>query len=248
MKHGVRSLLVKTAPGKFSPGKFACFRLKSSTGRATGVKMRGITKLLNEKVYSKGALQYGKAAWRGTVWKGQKGGLRRGKAVDAQVSRLANVSEKARRSAKMLKFTRLAFSALSYHKLVPVGSQRVVLNDNKRLGTAIDVVCMRGDDELVLVELKCGFAGNRASPVVPKAFMKAPLHKAVDCALHRHFAQLAATTALFTREAGTLRALKNKGVSKVSSVLLYIDDSGSEKHELPDWWCRRGIKILDALG
>lgn len=71
---------------------------------------------------------------------------------------------------------------------IPVGSQRVVLNDNKRLGTAIDVVCMKGENELVLVELKCGFAGNRASPVVPKAFMKAPLHKAVDCALHRHFA------------------------------------------------------------
>ena len=240
-------MLLKTAPGKFSPGKFACFRLKGSTGRATGAKMRGITKLLGARVYTSSVLQYGKAAWRGAAWKGQKGGLRRGKAVDAQVSRLANVSEKARRGAKMLKFTRLAFAALSYHDLVPVGSQRVVLNEARRVGTAADIVCMRGESELVIVELKCGFVGDRSVAAIPRAMMKAPLTKAVDCALHRHLAQLAVTTALFTNEVGTLRALKNKGVTKVGGVLLYIDDAGSEKHELPAWWRKRGIKILDAL-
>ncbi len=148
----------------------------------------------------------------------------------------------------MLKFTRLAFAALRYHDLVPVGSQRVVMHERKRLGTAVDVVCMRGDDELVLVELKCGFVGDRSTPTMPKGYLKAPLHKAIDCALHRHLSQLAATMALFEREAGTLRALKGKGVTKVSGALLYIDDAGSEKHELPTWWMRRGPKILDAIG
>ncbi len=84
MKRGVRSLLKVTAPGKFVRGKFACFRVKSATGRGTGAKLRGITKLLDAKIFSKGELQFGKAAWRGTAWKGVKGGLRRGKAVDAQ--------------------------------------------------------------------------------------------------------------------------------------------------------------------
>ena len=56
-----------------------------------------------------------------------------------------------------------------------------------------------------------------------------------------------ATTALFEREAGTLRALKQRGVTKVGAVLLYVSDEGSEKHELPQWWRRRGLKILEAI-
>ena len=247
MKRGVKALIKNTAPGKFCKGKFAGFRVKSATGRATGTKLRGITKLLDTKIYSKGAIQYGKSGWRGDAWKGEKGGLRRGKAVDAQVSRLCQASEATRRKSKMLKFTRLVFSALKYHDLAPVGSQRVVLHEGKRLGTAVDVLCTRGDDELVLVELKCGFAGDRATPTFPKGNLKGPLSKAVDCALHRHLAQLAATTALFEREVGTLRALKQRGVTKVGSVLLYVSDEGSEKHELPQWWRRRGLKILEAI-
>ena len=210
--------------------------------------MRGITKLLDAKIYSKGALQFGASGWRGKAWQGEKGGLRRGRAVDAQVSRLCNASEATRRKSKMLKFTRLVFDALRYHDLAPVGSQRVVLHDRKRLGTAVDVLCMRGDDELVLLELKVGYSGNRKAPTLPKANLKAPLQKAADCALHRHFAQLAATLALFLREKGTLRALKGKGVNRVGAVLLYIDDAGSQKFELPTWWARRGEKILDAIG
>lgn len=248
MKRGVRSLLQKTSLGKLVRGKFAGFRMKSSSGRATGKRLQGLTRLLDAKIYSKGALQFGASGWRGKAWQGEKGGLRRGRAVDAQVSRLANASEATRRKSKMLKFTRLAFAALRYHDLVPIGSQRVVLHDRKRLATAVDVVCSRGKDELVLLELKTGYCGDRKAPTLPKANLKAPLQKAADCALHRHFSQLAATLALFKREKGTLRALKGKGVVNVSGVLLYVDDAGSQKYELPTWWARRGEKILDAIG
>ena len=37
-------------------------------------------------------------------------------------------------------------------------------------------------------------------------------------------------------------------MTKVGAVLLYIDDAGSQKYELPTWWARRGEKILDAIG
>ena len=77
--------------------------------------------------------------------------------------------------------------------------------------------------------------------------MGAPLGKAVDCALHRHLAQLAATVVLFKAETGTLRALAAKGVTRVSGVLLYVNDDATEVHELPDWWERRGAKILEAI-
>ena len=83
-----------------------------------------------------------------------------------------------------------------------------MLDASKGLGTAVDVVCTRGADELVLLELKCGFPGNRSDPAVPRAMMGAPLGKAVDCACTGTCAQLAATVALFKGEAGTLRALR----------------------------------------
>ena len=65
------------------------------------------------------------AAARGPV---PTGGSARGRAVDAQVSRLANASALMRKHSRMLKLTRLFFNALAYHGLVPVGSQRVVID------------------------------------------------------------------------------------------------------------------------
>ena len=134
---------------------------------------------------------------------------------------------------------------LRYHQLVPVGSQRVVLDRARRIGTAVDVVCTRGAHELVLVELKCGFVGDRAASAGTK--FQPPLAKAKDCALHRHFAQLAVTLHLFEREAGTRAQLEAKGIDTVSGVLLYVDDGASEKFELPQWWRKRGAAIADRI-
>ena len=242
---GARALIANTAPGQLSgSGKFKCYRARTASDRPTGPKLRGITKLLAQRVYSAAELP-STPAWRGGTWAGPKGGLRRGRAVDTQVSRLAKVSEAARREAKMLKLTRLTFDALNYHQLVPVGSQRVVLDRARRIGTAVDVVCTRGAHELVLVELKCGFVGNRAASAGTK--FQAPCTKAKDSALHRHFAQLAVTLQLFERETSTLAKLATKGIDRVSGVLLYVDDGASEKYELPEWWRKRGAAIADRI-
>tara|TARA_B100000795_G_scaffold164617_1_gene123823 strand:- start:3057 stop:3692 length:636 start_codon:yes stop_codon:yes gene_type:complete len=203
-----------------------------------------VTKLLSQRVFSSATLPT-TSSWRGGAWKGVGGGLRRGKAVDSQVSRLSKLSVAARAKAKMLKLTRLTFNALSYHKLVPVGSQRVVIDSRRRVGTAVDVVCTRGEHELVLVELKTGFAGNRSACVGTK--MQAPLHKAKDCNLHRHFSQLAATLHLFELETDTLNKLLAKKVDAVSACVLYVDGDLSEKFDLPLWWRRRGGQIVDRI-
>ena len=245
MVRGVRALLAKTSPGKLSgSGKFKCFRARTASNRPTGPKLRGITKLLGKRLYSSAELP-STGEWRGGAWQGPGGGLRRGKAVDTQVSRLANVSAAARKKAKMLKLTRLFFKALTYHHLVPVGSQRVVIDSTKRIGTAIDVVCTRGEHELVLVELKCGFSGARAASAGTR--LQVPLGKAKDSALHRHFAQLAATLRLFEREDDTLAQLAAKGIDTVSGVLLYVDNAASELFTLPAWWRKRGSKIVDRI-
>ena len=242
---GIRALIQRTAPGKLArSGKFACFRARTSTNRPTGPKLRGITKLLSKKLYS-AATPPSDGSWRGSAWQGAGGGLRRGKAVDAQVSRLAKGSEALRKRSRMLKLTRLTFNALAYHGLVPVDAQRVVLDRERGIGTAVDVVCMRGEHQLVLVELKTGFGGDRTRDA--GTCMQKPLVKAKDSHINRHFAQLAVTMHLFKRETRTLAKLLAKGVDKVSGCVLYVDGDVSEKFELPGWWERRGELIVDRI-
>ena len=242
---GIRALIQKTAPGKLArTGKFACFRARTSSNRPIGPKLRGITKLLAKKLYSM-ATPPSNGSWRGGAWQGAGGGLRRGKAVDAQVSRLAKGSEALRKRSKMLKLTRLAFNALAFHRLVPVDAQRVVIDPERGIGTAIDLVCMRGDHELVLVELKTGFGGDRTLSA-GTCFQK-PLVKAKDSHINRHFAQLAVTMHLFKRERRTLAKLRVKGVDAVSACVLYVEGDVSEKFELPRWWERRGQRIADRI-
>ena len=251
--HGLKALVKKTSPGKLVRTRaYTCYKAVGATNKPLGPKLRGVARRLGEVVFSDGQLSMlpTPSCYKGTAWRGADGGIRRGKAVDSQVSRLAKGSAAARGDATMLKLTRHCFAALEHHKLKPIEAQRVVLDRSRGIATAADVVCQRGTDELVLVELKCGYRGNRAAPVRRNGAplkMRAPLKTAVDCALHRHLAQLSATHALFLLEKGTVKALKTKGITKISGALLYVDDERTELHELPDWWRRRGARILDAI-
>ena len=248
---GLKALIKKTAPGKLVRARaYTCYRATGPSGKPTGPKLRGVARRLSEVVFTDGELPSLPSRHKGAAWRGRDGGLRRGKAVDSQVSRLSKGSATAREGATMLKLTRHCFAALAHHELTPVEAQRVVLDRRRGVATAVDVVCQRGADELVLVELKCGYRGNRAAPIRKlgkPVKMRAPLRTATDCALHRHLAQLAATHALFLREEGTRRALERKGVATVSGALLYVDDDASELHALPDWWARRADKLLDRI-
>ena len=242
---GVKALIKATAPGKLvKSGKFRFFRATTVSNRPTGPKLRGITKLLTQKLFSSTEPPT-QSSWRGGAWQGEGGGLRRGKAVDAQVTRLAVSSAQMRKHSRMLKLTRLFFGALTYHGLTPVGSQRVVIDRERGLGTAVDVICMRGKCELVLVELKTGFGGDRSRS--GGTFMQAPIRKAKDCYVNRHFAQLAITMHLFNQEADTLAKLGAKGIDEVSGCVLYVDGDNSEKFELPNWWRKRGARLADRI-
>ena len=106
-------------------------------------------------------------------------------------------------------------------------------------------MCTRGQSELVLVELKTGFGGDRTRDA--GTCMQKPLAKAKDSHINRHFAQLAVTMHLFKRETRTLAKLLAKGVDKVSGCVLYVDGDVSEKFELPGWWERRGELIVDRI-
>jgi len=246
---GLRALLQRTAPSKLVRSrKGTGYRLKGPGGKGTGPRLRGVAKRLSETVWvgADAGSASGSNDRRGRAWRGVGGGLRRGSAVDAECSRLCRVSADKRRKSKMLKLTRTVFAALEHHKLEPVDAQRCVADAKRRLGTACDIVAQRGNDELVVVELKCGYPGTTKKRALAGA-MKAPLQRARDTHLHRHFAQLAATLALFEAETGTQRALEAKGIARVSAALLYADDNETTLFELPAWWRRRGDALLAEI-
>jgi hypothetical protein len=152
----------------------------------------------------------------------------------------------------MLKLTRLVFEAFRYHGLKPVMAQRIVLDESKRIATAIDVVCQRGSGELVAIELKCGYAGDRnLAAYDPKTgntcTLSAPCSKARDTILHRHLVQLSTSLALFTRETSTLASLEKLGITHVSGCVLYVNSTGSDLHEMQSYWSKRGTKLVSAI-
>ena len=253
---GLKGLLKKTARAKFVASRQhgGGYRMLDEKSRkATGARLRGVAKRISETLCSDGQLPKPPSDGvdkKGKAWRGEGGSLRRGTAVDRQVSRLCKVSERQRQHSAMLTLTRMVFVALEHHNMVPVDAQRVVCDASRRLGTAVDIVAMRGA-RLVLVELKCGFHGRKDLPARDAngklCMLKAPLTKAKDCVLHRHFAQLAATLALFKSEKTTQQQLQKIGIADVDAVLLYVDDGGSILYELPEWWQERGHRILNNI-
>lgn len=233
----VARLAIRSAPAKLTKrGGFLAYRSQDRT-------FRGITRPLSG-LYS-GTDPESESESRNGGWRGVGGGLRRGRAVDSQVTRVLNSH-----GAATFALTKLVLSSLQHHGLKPVCAQRVVTDAAMGLATAADVVAVRGDAELVLVELKCGFRGDRTLPATRAGRvlkMKGPIKRAKDTFVNRHFAQLSATLAMFCNERDTLKRLRDGGIASITGAVLYADTTGSELFELPEWWRKRGGEILRAL-
>jgi hypothetical protein len=250
LPRGLKTLVNDTAPGKFVPGKWACYQTHK------GAKMRGITRLLNERLFSSGTFPTAATAnteFRGTAWKGRDGGRKRGVAVDKQVSKLAGATIKKRIEGASFKLSRMSFIALEKAGLEPVGGQRVVLDADRRIGTAVDILCYSPlSNRLVVVELKSGFSGNRALAAVDdkgkKQKLASPCSTSDDCLLNQHFAQLTVTRHLLAGETELRKKLKKLGVQQeIDAVLLYVCDRDSSLYKLDDWWQRRGKRLVDVI-
>lgn len=253
---GLKSALKKSAPAALSgTGKFKAFTVLRQ-GKKTGVKLRGLTKRLEKKLWSVGSLptiatRSGGCA--GGHWKGKNGGRKRGTKVDSQLTRLINAGPAAmRKAAHVYRLTKMVLSGLHARNLEPVLAQRAVVSESARIGTAADVIALdTKKHRLVVVELKCGYSSGRTAAAVCKGKlckMQAPLRGASDCNLHRHLAQLAVTRELFVREKKTLARVGELGVQDgVDAVLMYADDNGVEFHSLEDWWVKRAPAMLLSM-
>ena len=252
---GLKKLVVESAPGKLVRGKFTGFRAVDRHGTPSGPMLKGITKLLAAKLYSSGKLDESSVRsneFRGGAWQGGGGGLRRGKAVDSQVSRLAGAGMGKRESSSKYKLTKLAFSALEAAGLEPIIGQRVVVDSKLGVGTACDVVCYRPkDNAIVVVELKTGYSGNRTLPATLRnavCKLAHPCATAVDCVLHRHLAQLAVTLRMLRAETALVKTLKKMfGIQSIEGVLLYACNHDTSMYTLDNWWQRRSKHIIETI-
>ncbi len=96
MVRGVKALLKSSAPGKLSKsGRFSCFRARTASNRPTGPRLRGITKLLCQRVHSKATLPT-RSSWRGSTWSGEGGVPRRPSRRPSRRRRLDMLRRQAR--------------------------------------------------------------------------------------------------------------------------------------------------------
>lgn len=253
---GLKAALKKSSPATLTgSGKFRGFTVVRN-GTKTNVKLKGITKRLEKRLWSDGVLPIiarSSGQRPGGHWKGPKGGRQRGSKVDAQVTRIINAGPSAMKNAQhTYRLTKMVLSGLASKGLEPVLAQRAVISERHRVATAADIVTYSKDqNRLVLVELKCGFDHGRQAPATKRnkdCKMKAPLSGAWDCHVSRHLAQLAVTRELFVKETSTLERIGELGLDQaVEAMLMYSNDEGVEFFELEDWWVKRAPKVLNAI-
>ena len=251
---GMKKVLKSTSPVKLSgSGRYRGFQLLKH-GKPTNIKLAGLTKRLDSRIFSKGVLP--SIATHGTErrlgWKGKSGGRKRGTAVDAQLTRCINAGKVTPQKGHF-SLTKLVLVALSESKLLPVMAQRGCCSVQSRLGTAADIICYNlATNRITVVELKCGFSGSRTAPAQSSGSactMHAPLEKAPDCVINRHLSQLAVTTHLIESEKPMLSKLAALGidVKDVEGYLLYANEERCDLIPLSDWWKKKSPKIVQAL-
>jgi hypothetical protein len=252
----LKTFVTSSSPGKLVRGKVTAYRAVDSNGAVCGRPLRGVTKLLSAKLYSRGQLpeeSISSTEFRGGAGGGKGGGIKRGRAVDSQVSRLAASSQASRNRSSKYKLTRMAFSALEAAGIEPVCGQRVVLDLDRRIATAADVIGYRKQtNTLVVVELKCGFSGTRTLPATngrnASQNLSSPCSSAADCVLNRHLSQLAVTRHLFVKEHAFVSHIKQKfGIVGIDGCLLYACDRDTSLYSLGDWWVRRGERLIRTI-
>lgn len=185
-------------------------------------------------------------------------GFRRGADIDKELTKFANARVGSVRSTRSLhRLTRLAIAAIHGYGLRVVGAQHGVYHPNRRVASAVDLICVReseqGDSsfEIVLIEIKTGYDDHRMNSQgtrTTKQTMKAPLRTVEDSWCHRHMAQIASTWRMFVNDSELMNSLNvHANVTEASGMILYLTENDIEMIPLPEWWARVSDRLLDAL-
>ena len=217
-------------------------------GVPAGRPLRGITKLMESRFFSRGELPRGAthgfdpARWSKTT------GRQRGDRVDKQITRVVNEGGRASASYKL---TRLILAFLEGQGMKPILCQRVVCCPAKRIATAVDMIAYDTVEAcLWCVELKVGFAGDRQTAAEDTrgraCNMRAPLARATDCIFNRHALQSVMGMRMLMSEPGFAEGLATRfSVTDVRAAILYANGTSLDLVVPDKWWTSKVDHAID---
>lgn len=174
--------------------------LKCFVDSETGQRFRGVTAALRLAYWSDYCFKTAKTD--GTEGTGNnryvKGptASKRGSLVDQQIDRIIQGKPL---DGKPHAFTVLAFKAFRAAALQPVASQVVVFDQERRLATAVDILCVNSERQHVVVELKCSSNFKYHAFSGPMKHEFSTLRNSIA---NQHAVQTLVTRALFERTYG----------------------------------------------
>lgn len=129
---------------------------------------------------------------------------------------------------------------LDMDHLRPVGAQFPVGHELLRVGTAVDLVCVdtSRDNQVVLVEIKCGFAWYYEKHT--EWMMQPPFQDKHDSPHNQHQLQLALTRVLYSRTTG-------RPLDQIRSVVYRTQNEGVAVYPLEDWALARSEQMQLAI-
>lgn len=199
--------------------------------------MRGITWLLEKAFwpsydFRKATKDIGTPASKEGP-KTSRGGMRRGNEVDFQIRALVNDGEAVRHP-----FARKLLKALELQGLKPYRAQVRVEDEESGLFTGVDLLCKKGANQYIIVEIKCGF--SRAGVYdASNGKMRGCLHDVSNSPRHQHAVQTAVTRYLFCKTFPELPAPE--------ALVARVSDDGVHMHKIPAEFISKAKAIVQTI-
>lgn len=166
-------------------------RVPAEKGSSLRGKGKGVGSLWDENVY---------ALIRDT----RKRGKTLGTQVHGELSDYANMPEDEwlRKYTRPNVYTIKAIRALSIWKLEPLAGEWPIYDEDVPYSTSIDMVCVNGRGQVVLVEFKTGYEGTFEMPSYAGARLRTPLGrlKGGDCPRNKAMLQISLARATLMRK------------------------------------------------
>lgn len=179
----------------------------------------GILSILNKNVYPSTRV-------RGSVGSMEHSGIKHGSLVHSQIEQYVKLGAAG---VDANAFDACAINAINWmnqNNLRPISSEYIVYSDVLEIATSIDLLVVNPESQILAVELKTGYSGNKKSE--NKTFMKPPFHNIKDSVVNRHWLQLLMSLWLFanTPEGRAPLVIEPYGV-------LYCDETSATLETIP---------------
>ncbi len=201
--------------------KYRCFKCKKIADKRE-ISVRGLVPVLKKNFWSKYEYIPPKYKTRKTEIKNRFDGLLRGDLVHRQIETYVNRGVSEIKKEEIHPFTKKAIIAMREWKWKPIIAELPIYDPILKIATKIDLICLDKDDNIVLVEWKCGMDNYLCQG---NTVMDGPLSKSFsNCPLNQALLQL-----LFTK----MIVQKNYNIIPKKAYVVQIHSDGINPFSLP---------------